>query len=138
MKRNSYELVVSREGRWWIIDVPAIDYRTQAHTLSEVEEMGRSLIAGALNREEDSFDISVTIEKPADVARRLADAAELDRVALESAQQAARDRRAAARALRDAYGLSAIDSATVLGISRARIYQLLDDSERSAAEALNA
>ncbi|RLP76174.1 hypothetical protein D9V32_08280 [Mycetocola tolaasinivorans] len=128
MSCGTYELVVSREGKWWIIDAPAVDYRTQARTLSEVEEMGRSLLAGALGVDEESFNVTLRIEKPADVAARLAEAAEYDRAALESTRNAARDRREAARVLRDAYGLSAIDAARVLGVSRARVYQLLEDS----------
>ena len=124
-KRQTYRLEVTREGRWWVIDVPAIDYRTQARSLSEVEHMGRDLIAGALDTEESSFDVEVRIEQPQDIAEQLAEVTRLDHEAREAAARAARDRRAAARRLRDKYGLSAIDSAALLGVTRARVYQLL-------------
>lgn len=133
MSRETFQLSVTREGRWWIIDVPAIDYSTQARTLSEVEYMGRDLIATMEEIEADSFDVSVQIEKPADVAAQLEEAARLDREAQEATARAARDRRAAARQLREVYALSAIDTAAVLGITRARVYQLLEDREKASA-----
>lgn len=133
MSRTTYQLNVMREGHWWIIDAVDVDYRTQARTLSEVEEMGRDLLAGALGVPADSFDVAINIKQPVDIAERLAEAATLEREAQEAVSRAARDRRAAARALRDTYGLSAIDSARVLGITRARVYQLLADRERASA-----
>jgi len=131
--RNTYQLNVTREGSWWIIDAVDVDYRSQARTLSEVDEMGRDLIAGALDVPADSFDVAINVEQPADVAQRLTEAAALEREAQEAVSRAARDRREAARALRDTYGLSAIDAARVLGVTRARVYQLLDDREKASA-----
>lgn len=133
MSRKTYQLNVTREGAWWIVDAVDVDYRTQARTLSEVEEMGRDLLSGALDVPAESFDIDIRIEKPADVAARLTEAAILERQAQEAVTRAARDRREAARMLRDAYGLSAIDAARVLGVTRARVYQLLDDREKASA-----
>lgn len=133
MNRKTYQLRVTREGRWWIIDVPEIDYRTQARRLSEVEYMGRDLIATMEDVAADSFDVAMQIEKPADVAAQLEEAARLDREAQEATARAARDRRAAARRLREVYELSAIDTAAVLGVTRARVYQLLDDTEKASA-----
>jgi hypothetical protein len=133
MSRKTYQLNVTREGAWWIVDAVDVDYRTQARTLSDVDEMGRDLLSGALDVPAESFDIDIRIEKPADVAERLAEAAILERQAQEAVTRAARDRREAARTLRDAYGLSAIDAARVLGVTRARVYQLLDDREKASA-----
>ena len=132
MIRKTYEVVVRRQGAWWVIDVPELDYRTQARRLAEVEEMARSLIAGARDVAEDSFDLAVRIEQPADVAARLADAGKLDREAQQAVAAAARDRREAVGALRDVHGLSAVDAAQVLGVSRARVYQLLSDEKVNA------
>lgn len=133
MSRETYDVRVTRQGTWWIVEVPAVDYRTQARGLAEVDEMARSLVAGALEIAEDSFDLAVDIEQPADVAARLAEAAAHEREAQAVTARAARDRREAARALRDVHGLSAIDSARVLGISRARVYQLLNDTDKATA-----
>lgn len=46
--------------------------------------------------------------------------------------KATRDRRTAVRELRTTYRMSAIDTARVLGVTRARVYQLLDDDTASA------
>lgn len=124
---ETYHLNVTREGRWWIIDAPDVEYRTQARSLTEVDEMARDLIAGALDIDPQNFNISIDIVKPGDVEARLADVAELEHHAQDAVARAARGRREAARALRNDYGLSAVDTARVLGVSRGRVYQLLDD-----------
>ncbi|MBS1906584.1 MAG: hypothetical protein JST33_08460 [Actinobacteria bacterium] len=128
-----YTLDVAREGRWWIIDVPELGHRTQARTLGEVDEMGRDIIAGALDLPADAFDIDMRIRKPDDVVAKLQEVAELEHAALDAQARAAFERRSAARALRDVYGLSAIDTARVLGITRARVYQLLEERPRASA-----
>ncbi|GAB3556288.1 hypothetical protein [Spelaeicoccus albus] len=133
MNSPTYQLNVSREGRWWIIDAPEVDYRTQARTLADVEEMGRDLIAGALDVDPSTFDVSVNIAKPADVEARLAEVAELDREAQIVVSRAARGRREAARTLRDQYGLSVVDTARVLGVTRGRVYQLLGREKDTVA-----
>lgn len=51
---------MSREDHWWLIDVPEIDYRTQAASKGEIEEMARSLIAGAIQASEDSFNLDAS------------------------------------------------------------------------------
>ena len=127
MDRKSYQLMATREGRWWIVDVPEIGYRTQARTLAEVEDMGRDLIAGALDVDQGSFDLTVQVEPPADVNAILLAASAAEAAARLEAARAARDRRAAVARLHDDYGLSAIDTARVLGVSRGRVYQLLDE-----------
>ena len=40
-----YQVEVTREGRWWMINVPAVDGVTQARRVSEVERMARELVA---------------------------------------------------------------------------------------------
>lgn len=129
--RPVHRVTARREGRWWIVDAPVLDYRTQARSLAEVDEMARDLVAGALGVDPESFDLDVRIERPADVARSLEEAAALERQAQAVASRAALGRREAARSLRETYGLSAIDAARVLGVSRARIYQLLGDERRA-------
>jgi len=64
MDRKSYQLIATREGRWWIIDVPEVGYRTQARTLAEVDAMGRDLIAGALDLDPGSFDLARRLIPP--------------------------------------------------------------------------
>jgi hypothetical protein len=133
MGRKTYQLNVTREGAWWIVEAVDVDYRTQVRTLSEVDEMGRDLFSGALGVHAESFDIDIRIERPADVAARVIEAAILERRAQEAITCAARVRRGAAWTLLDAYGLSAVDAARVLGVTRARVYQLFDNREKASA-----
>jgi len=127
-----YRAEVEREGRWWVIDVPEIGYTTQARTISEIEYMARDLIAGAEDIDPHSFDLDVVIGKPVDVAYRLADAAALERQGQETIARAAAARREAAHLLRENHHLSVIDTAAVLGVSRARAYQLLKEQTPTA------
>ncbi|WP_455132277.1 hypothetical protein [Microbacterium aurum] len=127
MSRKTYQLVATPEGQWWIVDVPELDYRTQARKLDQVEHMGRDLIALMEDVPADSFDVATVITMPETIAAQLDEANRLEREAREVAARAARDRRAAARSLHEAYGLSATEVATLLGVTRARVYQLLDE-----------
>lgn len=133
MMSRTYRLNVAREGKWWIVDAPDVDCRTQARTLTEVEEMGRDLIAGALGVDAALVEVDIQIEQPADVAECLSEAMDRDREAQAAVASAARGRRQAARTLREIYGMSAIDAARVLGVSRGRLYQLLDEREKVSA-----
>ena len=42
---KSYDAVVTREDRWWMIDIPELDGLTQARRLDEVEQMAREYVA---------------------------------------------------------------------------------------------
>lgn len=43
--KHEYKIEVSRDGRWWMINVPELDELTQARRLTEVEQNARELIA---------------------------------------------------------------------------------------------
>ena len=128
MANTTYALDVSRDGRWWSIYAPEIDLHTQALKLSEVEEMGRDLIAGMLDVAPDSFDVDVRVSAPADVAAMLDEAVREEAAAREATRKAARDRRTAVSLLHRTYGVSAADTARMLGVTRGRVYHLLDDA----------
>jgi hypothetical protein len=67
MGLKTYDMEVIREGRWWVVTVPEVGYRTQARTLSEVDDMGRDLIAGALGVAPESFELATHVHPPEDV-----------------------------------------------------------------------
>jgi hypothetical protein len=46
---TTYNITATREGKWWMIDVPAIGGLTQARRLSEIKNMAVSLIAITLD-----------------------------------------------------------------------------------------
>lgn len=132
MTRETYRVSVTREGKWWIVDVPGVDYRTQARSLTEVDEMARDLVAGATGADEDSFALDIDVQPPAAVVDQLGEAVELETSAQQVKAQAAQIRREAVRRLRTDYGLSAADIARSLGLSRGRVYQLLEDHQQAA------
>ncbi|MCB4209192.1 hypothetical protein [Arthrobacter sp. UM1] len=132
MARERYTAVATREGKWWIVDVPSMEERTQARSLAEVEEMARDLIALVLDTDAHSFDLDLTVQTPRSVKQRLGEAAELEHSAQRVQAEAAEVRRAAIRSLREDYGLSAVDIARSLGMSRGRVYQLLEERPRSS------
>lgn len=45
-----YNVNVTRDGRWWMIEIPRIDGLTQARRLKEVEKMARDYIALATDQ----------------------------------------------------------------------------------------
>jgi hypothetical protein len=57
---NRYQVVVSRDGRWWMISVPEIDGLTQARRLADVEQMARELIAVTLDVRLSEVAVEVT------------------------------------------------------------------------------
>ncbi|WP_100485974.1 hypothetical protein [Mycobacteroides abscessus] len=46
---RTYDIQVTRDGKWWMINVPEIDQLTQARHDGEVEQMARELIASWLD-----------------------------------------------------------------------------------------
>lgn len=46
---KTYRVIVSRDGRWWMISVPEVEGLTQARRLADVEQMARELIAVTLD-----------------------------------------------------------------------------------------
>ena len=46
---RSFDAVVTREGRWWMIHVPALDAVTQARSLREVPVMATGVISALLD-----------------------------------------------------------------------------------------
>lgn len=42
---KTYDINVTRDGRWWMIEIPALDGLTQTRRLAEAEQMAREYIA---------------------------------------------------------------------------------------------
>ena len=41
----TYDIEVTRDGKWWIIHIPVLDGLTQARFPGEIEDMARDYIA---------------------------------------------------------------------------------------------
>ena len=57
---HRYQVVITRDGRWWMISVPEIDGLTQARRLADVEQMARELIAVTLDVRLSEVAVEVT------------------------------------------------------------------------------
>lgn len=127
------DATATREGKWWIITIPELDTVTQARTVSEIQEMADDLAAVWLDTDPETIDVHVSIELPEqfrtawEEAQAKAVAARVDQVA------AAALSRTVVRGLREA-GYTYDDAALVLGLSKARVYQLAHDTKPGAAE----
>lgn len=51
---------VTREGKWWMIEIPSLDGLTQARRLSEVDDMARDYCAVALDQPHSQVEVECT------------------------------------------------------------------------------
>lgn len=122
---KTYAVEVTREGRWWMIEVPEIDGLTQARRIDEIEAMTRSLIATIEDVLPSSIEVNITSVKLGDVdalavAQRVKD---LRAQAVAAEAQANAEARAAALTL-TSKNAPVRDVGTLLGVSHQRVSQL--------------
>lgn len=124
---KTYDITVTREGKWWMIEAPAIDGLTQARRLSEIKDMAVSLIA-------------VTMDVPAshvrvNVVAMIVDGTNLveHRRQIDAEREVARDaeRKAAELTMNlvrklDADHVPLRDIGEAVGVSFQRVHQLLN------------
>lgn len=128
---STYTALVSRDGKFWHVEVPEIDRVTQARNISEVDDMARDLIAIMAGVEPDSFELDVRIQLPDSVRAHLSEVERARGAETEARSHAAAELRAAAAELKNA-GLSVRELGAVLGISYQRASQLTSRSGASA------
>lgn len=125
--KTSYQALVTRDDKWWLISVEGINGLSQARRLSEVEQNARELISAATGQSPELIDVTMKVEHvgKVKVARRLAavtekrsKAAELETAASSATRELAADLASAGIPLRDI--------GTLLGVSFQRAHQLLN------------
>lgn len=123
---TTYAATVAREGKWWMVRIPALGGTTQARRLAEAADMAREFVAVTLDVGVDDVAIDLTIEPVAgiDVLGRLTDIRDARQRAAEIERAAASDAIALAKQLAAA-GLPRRDIGTMLGISFQRADQLV-------------
>lgn len=133
MRKYTVEATRGADARVWVlqcVEVPGAISETR--TLSQARELMREAISFAADVDEDDIDI-VLVPHIAPESLQLVESAKTQLAELARLQnKAARSSRAAVRTLRDA-GLNGSDSAAVLGMSRQRVSQLLNETATSAA-----
>lgn len=122
---STYTVNVERDETMWRVTVPEIARITVARNLAEVEFMARDLIALMTDQEPDAFAVNIHIESP--VREIVEQATEHRAQADELNRLAAVEIRTAAEQLRT-QGITARDTAQVLGVSPQRVSQLLSAS----------
>lgn len=110
---ESYEVTVTREGKWWMIEVPALGDGglTQARRLGEAELMARELIAVSVGKPLADITVSVHVKldpEGPDLAERAEKikqdrerAAKYESASVESARALAHEMAAASVPVRD-------------------------------------
>jgi hypothetical protein len=121
---RSFDAVVTREGRWWMIHVPALDAVTQSRSLREVPAMATGVVSALLDAEEEDLTIRLSYELPAEVATAWHEAEALRTQAEEAEDRAAALRREAVRTLLSTTHMSQADAGVMLGLSKQRVQQL--------------
>ena len=124
---KTYNITVTREGKWWMIDVPAIDGLTQARRLSEIKDMAVSLIAITVDVPASQVDVNIVamIVDGTDLVER--------RRQIDAGREAARaaERKVAALTVDlvrklDADHVPLRDIGEAVGVSFQRVHQLLN------------
>lgn len=113
---STYTALVSREGKFWHIEVPEIGRVTQARNINEVDDMARDLIAIMAGIERGSVELDVRIQRPDSVRAHLSEVERARDAEAEARSHGATELRAAAAELENA-GLSVRELGAVLGVS---------------------
>lgn len=120
----AYTAHVTRGERFWVVHVPDVEHYTQARNLGEAEAMAVDLIATLLKKSPKTITVALEIDLPKKALRHLEAAVKKADQASRLQNDAALERRAAARVLRDS-GLTYTDIGVALGISYQRARQLV-------------
>jgi hypothetical protein len=124
---KTYDITVTRDGKWWMIEVPAIDGLTQARRLSEIKDMAVSLIAVTVDVPASQVGVNIVamIVEGTDLVER--------RRQIDAEREAARvaERKAAVLTMDlvrklDADHVPLRDIGEAVGVSFQRVHQLLN------------
>lgn len=124
---KTYDVTVTREGKWWMIHVPALDGLTQARRLSEIKSMAVSLIAVTLDVPSSTVGVEIVAMNVGgtDLVER--------RLMIDAERTAARDAESKAASLTidlvrklDADHVPLRDIGEAVGVSFQRVHQLLN------------
>lgn len=65
--RMEWEATVTRDGRFWLIQVDGLDGATQARNLKEIDTMATEYVATMTDQELNDVSVKWRIEPPEDV-----------------------------------------------------------------------
>jgi hypothetical protein len=123
MTQRLFDVVVERDGRWWVFEIPELGTGGQARDLREVEYEAQAVAAMWLDLLPEAVGVTMTVKGPAEALAAWASAERAETEARQAQATAAEQRRGVITALRAA-GYSSPDIARLLGISKQRVYQI--------------
>lgn len=123
MAASPFHVLARREGRWWVVEIPALDIATQTRNLKDARAVATEAIGLYLDVDGSKVIVDLSIQLPRDVSSTWQKARDLEEESRKTSAEAARLSRAAVRTLR-ASGMSQRDAAEALGLSYQRIAQL--------------
>ena len=59
---RTYEVVVEREGRWWVFEIPELGIGGQARSLAEVDDEAQGVVAMWLDADPATIAVHVTVK----------------------------------------------------------------------------
>lgn len=121
---STYSIRAELEGRFWYIEIPALDGATQARHLREIDYMARDYIHNLTDEAPESIELEVELVIPPEAQGHLDRQARLRAEAAAKAAEAGEEARAAARELHRR-GLPYRDIGALLGVSYQRAHQLV-------------
>lgn len=124
---TKYDVEIYREGKWWMVDIAALDLLTQARRLSDTESAAREAIAVTEGKNPASVELSVRMRPIAgiDVDGLRNEIAIAQRQAAQLEREANVKSRALTARLTKA-GVPLRDIGAIIGRSHQRVHQLLD------------
>ena len=96
---SNYDVLVQPDGRYWYVQVPAIERSTQANGLDDIEPMAKDLIT--VMNDDDNPELKVTFVLPKQAKQHVTEMFRQREIAKKANAQAAAESRLAARALRN-------------------------------------
>lgn len=127
---TTYAATATREGKWWMVSIPALDGLTQARRLTEADLMAREWISATLDIPIEDIEVEVAVERIGDLAVAAALSTIEDMRA--AAAEAERDAMAGMVALAKSLAAMAVpvrDIGAALGVSFQRAHQLVHAGE---------
>jgi len=123
---NAHEAHVTRDGKWWMISVPAVDGLTQARRLSDVTAMAKELVAVTLDVPLSTVDVYLAslVVDGVDVLQRARQIQAARETAAKMEAEAVGGAAALAHELAGE-GVPVRDIGEMLGVSYQRAHQLI-------------
>jgi DNA-directed RNA polymerase specialized sigma24 family protein len=120
---KTYQVEVTRDGKFWLVRIPALNRSTQAMRYKDVRIMASELIEIMEGIGTEDYDLHLTVQLPSAVQDHLARAEVLREESVRKNAEAAAESRAAVQELL-AQGVSQREAGEILGLSFQRVNQL--------------